>query len=68
MLTFHILPPRRPISVKTPFRLSKLQRNVFAGAENDKLPPKPEIYLRNSQKLLKSMTEVISSIPFLIKN
>ena len=43
------------ISVKTPSQTFEIAINVFAGAENDKLPLKAEIYLRTSQKSLISI-------------
>ena len=43
------------ISVKTPSQTFEIATIVLAGAENDKLTLKAEIYLRISQKLLISM-------------
>ena len=43
------------ILVKTPSQTFEIAINVFAGAENDKLPLKAEIYLRTSQKSLISI-------------
>ena len=43
-------------SVKTPSQTVEITANVFAGAENEKSTLKSKIYLRNSQKLLNSIS------------